>query len=198
MTPALLSRPQPIAGTCRRTLDFDIETVASGFADPEWVPQTVTAWACSWVDEEQVNYRLLPVRHLHDTDERRRFLAPLLDYIAEAEMLTGHNIRRFDLPVLNAEAMRLGLPTIGSVLTQDTIRLPKSKGFKKGMDNIGVLLGVPEEKLPLNWQSWQNAYAESDMGTVRERVVSDVRMHKMLRQRMMDCGWLEAPRVWKG
>lgn len=197
-TPILLSRPEPIPGTRRRTLDFDLETVAAGYADPDWVPHIVTAWACSWVDEEDVYYRLLPVRFLHDVEERRRFLQPLLDHIDEADVLTGHNIRRYDLPVLAAECMKLNLPTVGSRLTQDTIRVPKSKGFKKGQDNLAVLLDVPLPKKALNWMEWQNAYGEADLGTVRERVVGDVLQHKLLRLRMMERGWLEAPRMWNG
>jgi hypothetical protein len=35
----------------RRILDFDIECVAAGYADPEWVPSHITAIAWSWVDE---------------------------------------------------------------------------------------------------------------------------------------------------
>lgn len=150
------------------------------------------------MDEEDVYYRLLPVRFLHDVEERRRFLQPLLDHIDEADVLTGHNIRRYDLPVLAAECMKLNLPTVGSRLTQDTIRVPKSKGFKKGQDNLAVLLDVPLPKKALNWMEWQNAYGEADLGTVRERVVGDVLQHKLLRLRMMERGWLEAPRMWNG
>ena len=32
-----------------RVLDFDVETVAAGFADPDWVPQKITCVAWSWV-----------------------------------------------------------------------------------------------------------------------------------------------------
>lgn len=140
---------------------------------------------------------MLPVAHLHDVAERREFLRPLAERIAGAGVVTGHNILRFDLPILAAELMRVGLPSVGSLMAQDTIRLPRTKGFKKGLDNLGVLLGVREEKIPLNWQEWQNAYAEPDLHTVRERVTSDVRMHKLVREEMRERGWLQAPRLWK-
>ena len=171
--------------------------MAAGFADPDWVPQTVTAWACSWADSDEVEFGLLPAADLYSLERRRVFLEPLVERILSADVLTGHNIRRFDMPVLQAECLRLGLPLVGPVLTQDTIRLPKSKGFKKGQDVMSVLLGVPLPKKSLNYQEWQDAYAEPDMATVRERVVGDVLQHKQLRLRMMERGWLEAPRMWR-
>ncbi len=39
-------------------LDFDIETVAAGFGDPEWVPQKITCVAWSWIGDEQVESRI--------------------------------------------------------------------------------------------------------------------------------------------
>ncbi len=182
----------------RRVLDFDIETVASGFADPSWVPQTCIAWAYSWVGEEHTTVEALPVASWQDRSVRHRFLAPLLEAIEEADVLTGHNIVRFDLPVLNAECMRLGHPPISPTLTQDTIKFPKSTGFKKGLDNLGILFEVDEHKMPLNWQEWQDAYGEWNLKTVKERVVSDVVMHKQLREALRAENLLQVPRFWKG
>jgi len=178
-------------------LDFDIETVAAGFADPEWVPQTVTAWAWCWVGTTNINVDALAVADFYDLDARRRFLEPLVAAIRQADMVTGHNILRFDLPVLNADAMRVGLPPLDPVLAQDTIRLPKTKGFKKGQDVLSGLLGVEDEKLPLNWHQWACGYAEPSHASIRERVAGDVRQHMQMRERMKERGWLTAPRMWK-
>lgn len=157
----------------------------------------MTAWACSWTDSDRVEFNALPVAKLHDVGYRARFLEPLVRRIKQANVLTGHNIIRFDLPVLNAELMRLGVENLGSLLVQDTIRLPRTKGFKKGQDNIASLLNVPLPKKALNWQEWQDAYAEPDLTTVKERVVGDVEQHKQLRLRMRERGWLCAPKLWQ-
>jgi hypothetical protein len=182
-----------------RFLDFDVETVAAGFADPQWVPNTVTCWAFAWVDGSgsvDVECEALPVADFYDLEARRRFLLPLLQAIDDADVVTGHNIVRFDLPILNAECLRLGLPLMGSTLVQDTIRVPKSKGFKKGQDNMAHALGVREEKLPLSWAEWAAAYAEPDLATVKERCASDVLMHVRMRERMVEEGWVRPPRMW--
>jgi len=163
----------------------------------------VTAWAYCWVadvsihDTAAVTVEALPPSAFYDIDARRRFLLPLLAAIEQADVVTGHNILRFDLPVLNAECMKLGLPSLEPVLAQDTIRLPRSKGFKKGQDNLSHALSVPEEKLPLNWAQWQAAYGEPDLATVKERCASDVAMHVEMRAAAMrERGWLKPPRIW--
>lgn len=172
-----------------RILDFDLETIAAGFADPNWVPQNVTAVAWSWIGEDKVEVRIRK-------KGLKQMLDPLLKAIDEADMLTGHNIIKFDLPVLNSELLRNGYPSLGPKLVQDTMQIVKTKGFKKGQDNLSSLVRNPVQKLPLNWQEWQDAYEEKDWGTVIERVASDVVGHKILRQRMLDRGWLKPHTRW--
>lgn len=180
-----------------RTLDFDIETVAAGFADPQWVPNRTTCWAYAWVDGGEVTVDALPVAAFYDKAARREFLSPLLEAISHADVLTGHNIMRFDLPVLNAECLLLNLPTLLPKLVQDTIRLPKTKGFKKGQDNMSHALAIEEEKMPLSWAQWEAAYGEPDLATVKERCASDVRGHLAMRRAALERGWTGAPRMWR-
>lgn len=123
-------------------------------------------------------------------------LKPLLKAIAEADILTGHNIMRFDLPVVNAECMRLGLEPIRSAVVQDTMKLVRAKGFKKGQDTLGSLYGTANEKLALSWQDWQDAYDEKGWETVRKRAESDVVMHKQLRAKLLERGILKPPTRW--
>lgn len=182
----------------RRILDFDIETVAAGFADPDWVPQKITCVAWSWVGSDEVESRICGPRGIFGQPGHRRImLMPLLEAIAEADMVTGHNIERFDLPVINAECMRLGLDPIESVLVQDTMRVYRSKGFKKGQDNLGRLFRLQNEKMPLDWQAWQDGYDEDDWKTIRERAESDVLMHKELRVEMLRRDLLRKSRIWR-
>ena len=180
-----------------RILDFDIETIAAGFADPEWVPQKITCVAWSWIGSDRVESRVCGPAGIFGTPEQRaRMLAPLLEAIGEADMVTGHNIIRFDLPVIQAEVMRLGLPSLKPVLVQDTIKLLRSKGFKKGQDNLGRLYRIADEKLALDWQAWQDAYDEDGWQTIRDRAESDVAMHKQLRDALLELDDLKEPRSW--
>lgn len=181
-----------------RILDFDIETVAAGFDDPQFVPQKITCVAWSWIDSDEVEARIATSEGLFSRPERRRkMLEPLLEAIGEADMVTGHNLLRFDLPVINAECLRLGLATLPTLLVQDTMRLVRAKGFKRGQDNLVALTDVPVPKLALSWQEWQHAYEESGWATVVERCKTDVQGHKLLREQLLDRGWLKEPIRWR-
>lgn len=179
-------------------LDFDIETIAAGFADPEWVPQKVTCIAWSWIGSDEVRVETCGgSAGLYERPEwRRDLLADFLVYYNRADIVTGHNLLRFDLPVLNSDAMRLGLPVLGPKPVQDTMRLPRSKGFKKGQDNLAGLVKTYERKLALDWQQWEDAYATHGWPVVRDRARSDVIMHKELRARLIERGWLKPAVTW--
>lgn len=179
-------------------LDFDVETVAAGFADPNWVPQKITCVAWSWIGEDEVQSRICgPLGLFGKPELRAKMLKPLLAAIEQADMLTGHNIIRFDLPVINAECMRLGLPVIPSRLVQDTMRLTRSKGFKKGQDNIGRLFKLKEEKQTMDWQAWQDAYDEKGWADIRSRAETDIIQHKTMRLELLSRGLLKTPTVWR-
>lgn len=181
-----------------RILDFDCETVAAGFADPDWVPQKITCVAWSWVGSDEVESRVCGPTGIYGKPQRRKkMLAALLREIEKADMLTGHNIIRFDLPVINAEAMRLGLEPIRKAFVQDTMRLTRAKGFKKGQDVLGTLYGTQTDKLALNWQNWQDGYDEAGWETIRKRAETDVLQHKQLRLELLERGLLRSPTVWR-
>lgn len=195
-----LSKVRPIGPSSEPELilDFDIETVAAGFADPQWVPQKVTCVAWSWVDSGRIESRICGAEGLYYEPERRaRIIEELFELIDRADMVTGHNLIRFDLPVLNADAMRLGLDPIREVLVQDTMRLPKSKGFKKGQDALGGLYETKQQKLALDWEAWDRAYGVRGWPVVRERAESDVRMHMEIREGLIADGLLKKPVWWR-
>lgn len=186
----------PMTSVPLRILDFDIETLAAGFDDPNWVPQKITCISASWVGDDEVHSWMVGQRGYWSRKARaRKVLKPFYRMLAEADMVTGHNIRRFDLGVFNAEAMRCGTEPIRHILAEDTMRVLRSKGFKKGLDNIAVELGVPGRKLALNWAEWDYAYEDPTWATVRERCESDVRLHKLVREEMRRRGWLRPSAV---
>lgn len=195
-----IARPLPITDRGpTRILDFDVETVAAGFADPQWVPQKITCVAWSWIGDDKTESRICtPLGLFGKPGVRREMLAYLLEQIRSAEMITGHNIERFDLPVINAECMRLRLEPIRSVLVQDTMRMYRSTGFKKGLDNLECLFKTNTQKMSLNWQEWQDAYDEDGWTDIRRRCESDVAGHKEVRQKLIDARFLRSPRFWRG
>ena len=180
-----------------RILDFDLETLAAGFADPNWVPQKITCAAWSWIGEDRVHSRITGKGGFFNAKLRVSRLAPLIDAIAEADIVTGHNLIRFDLPVLNAELMRGGVEPLERLRVQDTMKLPKSKGFKKGQDNLSGVLGTAADKQAMTWFEWDEAYEDRFWREVISRCESDVIQHKQMRGKILDAGWGLKTIEWK-
>jgi DNA polymerase elongation subunit (family B) len=182
-----------------RILDFDMESVAAGFADPQWVPQKITAIAWSWVGSDTVDSIVGTPESLYTKPEIRvEMIRTFLEVLDEADMVTGHNLLRHDLPVLNAELMRLRFPsTLRPIKVHDTMKMVRAKGFKKGQDNIAALVETHERKIAMDWQQWEAAYAEPGWPKVRKRCVSDVITHKEMLAEMKELGWLKKPTWWR-
>jgi DNA polymerase elongation subunit (family B) len=180
----------------RRILDFDLETLAAGFADPNWVPQKIMCASWGWLgDDRTPEVRVCGPMGFFKDAPRRRMLAPLIKAIHEADMLIGHNIVRFDLPILNAECLRLGFGPLPEKLVHDTMNLVKTKGFKKGQDVLAGVLGVASEKQAMNWHQWQEAYAEDGWRGIKSRCVKDVIQHKEMYGEIKP--WLRPAKKWK-
>jgi DNA polymerase elongation subunit (family B) len=182
-----------------RILDFDMESVAAGFADPQWVPQKITAIAWSWVGSDTIDTIVGNADSLYTKPEIRvEMIKTFLAALDEADMVTGHNLLRHDLPLLNAEMMRLHFPsTLRPIRVHDTMRMVKTKGFKKGQDNIAGLVETHERKIAMDWQQWEDAYAEPGWPKVADRCRSDVIMHKEMLAEMKERGWLKKPVLWR-
>jgi hypothetical protein len=173
-----------------------LETLAAGYADPAWVPDKITVAAWSWVGDDQVFCLTTGKDGFFSKRIRGERLAPLLKALRSADVLTGHNILRFDLPVLNAECLRCGLEPLRQISVQDTIKLPRTKGFKKGQDDLSRAFGVKLKKKGLTWTEWDEAYEEDGWPKAVDRCVSDVRQHKELRAKLLDRGVLRE-RTWR-
>lgn len=182
-----------------RILDFDIETVAAGFADPQWVPQKVTCIAWSWVGSDKVEAITCGgSAGLYEKPElRRRMLGKFLAVLDRADVVTGHNLIRFDLPVLNADCIRLGLAPLGEVRVEDTMRIVRTKGLKKGLDNLSGMLKTLAKKEAKDWQEWEDAYAVPGWPEVISRARSDVALHKEVRAAMIERGIVKPAVLWR-
>lgn len=179
-----------------RILDFDMESLAAGFADPAWVPQKITCISWGWVGYEGTNSAISTQMGFFIPSIRRTMLEQFLPVYEQADVVAGHNLLRHDLPLLKAECMRLGLPIPGPKLVEDTIQIRKVKGLKKGLDNLGKLLKTQEEKQDMDWQAWEEAYEDPTWQKVIDRCESDVRLHQDVRQKMIDLGWHAKRVVW--
>ena len=200
---SLTPKPEP------KRLVYDVETYATRFADPAWVPQVVTCLAWKWLDEpggpksvvyvsasEDWRRGSIPMSHL-DPYAIRMMLADFIIPYLEADAVVTYNGARFDQPVLNAMMWYIGGKPLRETLVYDLHQFGKVKGMKKGLDNVAVHLGVSEEKQAMNHAEWQAAYLEPGWPTIKSRAMSDVLLTEAVYHAVKNEGWLRQPRRWK-
>jgi len=175
-----------------RVLDFDCENrplsyLGGDFTTPEL---TVIAWKFPREDL-QVMYQ--PEHTLSE------MLSGFVEAYDSADMVTGHNILKHDLRLINAMLLEHGQPPLRPKLVSDTYRDLKrrSPGFAS-QASLAEMLGVRAPKVGMTTPGWRKANRLLPEGVERavNRGVGDVRQHILLRKELLKRGWLRPPRIW--
>ena len=185
-----------------KVLDFDCECRPLAWYGGDFVTKQPTAIA--W---KIIGSRGKPVvavigesdRSSLVLDEEREMLEAFRAAFDDADVVTGHYIRGFDLPLLDGALMRLGLPALGKKLTQDTkIDLKAAHGISKSQENLGAMFELHHPKVPMNTAKWAeaNMLLPEGIELTRERVVGDVNQHIELRAAMLQRNYLAPPVLW--
>lgn len=182
-----------------RWLDFDVECRPISYLGQDYTTGQITAIASCWVVDGEPSD--LDVRVL-TKDERSygRMIKWFLDRYNQADGVTGHYIRGFDLSVVNGALLDLKLPPLSDKLTHDTKSdMLKRKYMSVSQENLGELFGLDAPKVLMNTPRWRLANRLTTEGVLltEERCVGDVVQHVELRNALMDAGWLGSPRVWR-
>lgn len=177
-----------------RILDFDVEARPLHWISSDYVSKEITAIAWSFVGEPDVECYLLGETELHE------MLARFLAAYNQADMVTGHYIRGYDLPMINGALSEQWMPPLSDKLAQDTkTDLIPSAGLSKSQENLGAMLELAHPKVHMDQAKWRDANRLTPEGLelARARVIGDVRQHMELRQRLLDLGYLNPPKIWK-
>lgn len=171
----------------------------------DWVSKEITAIAWAWVDHDNIAEPMLGENgvecEMHTGSEAslRRMLKRFVDAYNAADIVTGHYIRGFDLPLVNGALVELGMPPLKAKLTQDTkIDLMRFSGHSKSQENLGAMLGLEHPKVGMSQADWRAANRLTRDGRERTmgRVVGDVVQHIEMRAALIERGMLKAPTVW--
>lgn len=185
-----------------RILDFDVECrPMSWYGD--WVTKEITAIAWRWLDESEQathSWLLTPSKTFKQHQQKKRAgLLRFLKYFEQADMVTGHFIRGFDLPLLNGTCVRLEIPPMRQKLCHDTKNdLIQMQGLSKSQENLSAMLELEHKKVLMNTMKWEIANSLSVEGreAAKERVVGDVNQHVEFRAELQRRGALMPPRMW--
>jgi hypothetical protein len=187
-----------------RVLDFDCECRPVSWYGGDWVTKQITAIAWKYTDERaKVQPRVAVIGESFDSrqvlEEEARMLEAFVEEYSRADVVTGHFITGFDLPLVNGSLMRLGLPGLPDKLAQDTKGdLAKAQGLSKSQESLGAMFGQSRPKIHMNTALWHraNLLLPDGIEFAKERVIGDVNQHIQLRQIMLDAGVLGPPSVW--
>jgi hypothetical protein len=78
----------------------------------------------------------------YTVEEMLLYFAELWD---EADIVTGHYIRKFDIPILNGNLFERGYPLLGEKLVQDTkVDLREIAAISKSQENLAQMLELAD------------------------------------------------------
>lgn len=179
-----------------RVLDFDVEARPLHWISGDFVSKEITAMAWAWTDTpDDVTCYLLG-----ETEPVEMLQAFLVAY-QQADMVTGHFVRGYDLPMVNGALTEYGLPVLGNKLTQDTkIDLIRRQGLSSSQKNLGAMLKLEHPKVDMDQSKWRDANRLTPEGRqlARQRVIGDVQQHIEMRSKLLALGYLGPPVLWKG
>ena len=142
-----------VAGDRQRILDFDIENRPLSY----WIPDRPTAeiTAIAWCfDGEPKSMECW----LLGRDDPKRMLERFCEVYAEAGMVTGHYIRKHDLPIINGALMEFGLPGLTEKLTCDTkLDMVKKADIPATQEHLSQMFGVRAAKYHMTQAMWREA-----------------------------------------
>lgn len=178
-----------------RILDFDIENRPLSYLGGDFTTAEITAIAAGWIDRDLIECRVLDKR----PGSGRRMLRWFLELYDQADMVTGHYIRKHDLPIINGALMEHRLPLLGPKLTSDTkLDLVKRKDISGSQEALAGMYGTAEPKEHMGQHHWREANRLTPEGITEtlRRAIGDIRQHKQLRAALIEAGALGPPKVW--
>lgn len=192
----------------QRSLCFDLENRPLAYWYDGQTTSEITAFAWKWSDQSFVHAMLLMNDGWFDfqlPNGHRRLPAKdayefFVRELTKADLIYGHNIRRHDLPMLNAGLLRRQLPILPALKTTDTLAdYPKRAGMSRSLDNLAVMYGLEGKKLGMSQPAWEDAnrLTADGIALARERVVGDVLLQERLRTKLLELGILKPPRMWR-
>lgn len=176
-----------------RVLDFDLECRPLHFYG-DYVSKEITAIAWAWCDRPK-DVTCLLLGEVEPVDMLERFRAAW----NTADMVTGHFIRGFDIPLMCGALSEYGLPMLADKWTHDTkLDLVSRHGMSGSQENIGSMLGLKHDKVQMDQARWRSAnrLTKSGLALAKKRVVGDVQMHIEMRAKLLELGYLSKPKRW--
>lgn len=190
-----------------KILDIDIENRPLSYLGNDWTSAEITGIAWAWIDDKPPKPECLLLQKDETyCVEGGEHLAPATAFaqiaalLASADLVTGHYLRKHDLPILNGAMIEYGLPPLPRLLVQDTkLDLVKRKDLSASQENLASMFALPEAKHHMTQSEWRkaNRLSPEGMQATYKRVTDDVLQHIALRQTLIERHLLHPPQRWE-
>lgn len=144
-----------------RILYFDVETAPADvkvfslrtrYINPSWVtePGYTLCWAAKWEGEREIMYSGM------DTDDAAGMVYKIHELLVEADAVVHYNGTKFDMPTLNREFIKLGLPPISHVHEIDLLKTVRKRfRFESNkLDYVCRMLGLGAKEQHKGFGLW--------------------------------------------
>jgi len=171
-----------------RVLDFDCENGPGFFWYDGKTTSILHTVACAWVDNPEHVFSWTTKWHPRDglvVEDLSRFRK----LVESAGAITGHNILRHDIPLLNSHFDRLDQPRIRFPHAIDTMSfLRDGMGMSRSQENLLAMYDMEQEKMKVPLPVWEKAWrgAKKESAIVVERCRTDVLGHIELYKKLLD------------
>jgi hypothetical protein len=178
-----------------KILDFDIENRPLSYWYDGNCTAEITAIAASWVDSDVVEAKVLTL----DPNSLKEMLKWFVNLYDQADIVTGHYIKKHDLKIVNGALLEQGMAPLSSKRVSDTkIDLVERSDISVSQESLGEILRLAHPKHHMSPQDWREANRLTAKGVkaTQARVVKDVEQHKEMRAALLTNGWLKEPGWW--
>jgi DNA-binding transcriptional regulator YdaS (Cro superfamily) len=188
----------------QRILDFDLENRPLNYVGQDFTFSEITAIAWKFIGEPGPIEALCLGEPIGNPPYgvplpfRTMLLGFMAAYI-EADLVTGHNIIKHDLRILNGALLEEGLSPLPPKMVCDTyLHLKRKGGVSGSQESLAAMLGVRAPKVGMSQADWReaNRLTPAGIALTRKRVTADVRQHIQLRKELLKRDWLHPARVW--
>lgn len=176
-----------------RILGFDIEN-RQGAYNGDYPPAWITAIAACWHGQPN------SLRYWQIKRGAGSALEEFLQMYKQANVVTGHYIRKHDLPIMNGVLAKLHRSTLEPKMTIDTkLDWVKKKDVSAKLEDMLEYYGIPHKKVHISTAVWEriNAGYPDALEILQERCVGDVVAQLALREKLAELGHLTEPKVWQ-
>lgn len=184
-----------------KILDFDIENRPLSYWYDGNPTAEITAIAASWVEEGEDEVFCWQLDPWDFEGSMYDMLIGFCSLYEQADMVTGHYIRKHDLPHINSALMEMKMETLKPKVALDTkLDLVRTKGLSMAQEALGAMYQLDAAKFHMRQDDWRRANRLTDPVGFRltaERVTEDVIQHKELTAVLQEHRVLKAPKLWR-